>query len=121
MQRLMESIGGALFTRMRGKHTRDPHVITGRREVEVPGFGSVVVACTVNCLGDGCPRPQLLTLKALREVADGEIVELISDNLAAVETIPAMMLTEEGTHLKTVRDGLRWKVYVRKGLGTAWD
>ncbi len=84
--------------------------------VDVPGLGMVIVARTVNCIGDGCPKPQLLTLKALNLVDEGEIVELISDNPTAVETIPAMMLAAYGSHLATVRGDGCWKVYVRKGV-----
>lgn len=86
------------------------------REVVVPGLGPVSVARTVNCIGAGCPKPQLLTLKALNLVYEGDTVELISDNVTAVETIPAMMLAAYGRHLATVRDDGCWKVYVRKGI-----
>lgn len=86
------------------------------RQVDVPGLGLVSVARTVNCIGDGCPKPQLLTLKALNLVDEGDAVELISDNATAVETIPAMMLAAYGSHLATVRDDGYWKVYVRKGV-----
>ena len=86
------------------------------REVEIPGLGVITVSRTVDCIGDGCPKPQLLTLKALNLVREGEVVELISDNPTAVETIPAMMLAAYGSHLATVRDDGCWKVYVRKGI-----
>lgn len=86
------------------------------REVTVPGLGLISVARTVNCIGAGCPKPQLLTLKALNLVYEGDTVELISDNVTAVETIPAMMLAAYGRHLATVRDDGCWKVYVRKGI-----
>lgn len=85
------------------------------REVELPGIGMVMIARSVNCIGDGCPKPQLLTLKALNQVQDGDVVELVSDNPTAVETIPAMMLSAYGSHLATVRREGCWKVYVRKG------
>jgi TusA-related sulfurtransferase len=48
-------------------------------------------------------------------VQDGDVVELVSDNPTAVETIPAMMLSAYGSHLATVRREGCWKVYVRKG------
>lgn len=83
-------------------------------EVEIPGFGTVAVARTVNCIGDSCPKPQLLTLKALNQLPEGSVVELISDNPTAVETIPAMMLAVFGDHLATIREDGCWKVYVRK-------
>lgn len=85
-------------------------------EVDIPGVGPVTVARTVYCIGDSCPKPQLMTLKALNQVKDGDVVELVSDNPTAVETIPAMMLSAYGSHLATVRMAGCWKVYVRKGM-----
>lgn len=98
------------------RRTEPPATVPEPREVDVPGIGIVVVARTVNCIGAGCPKPQLLTLKALNLVYEGDTVELISDNVTAVETIPAMMLAAYGRHLATVRDDGCWKVYVRKGI-----
>ncbi len=59
--------------------------------VDLPEHGTVKVCCRINCEGEGCPRPQLLTLKALNETPEGSVVEVITDNLSAVETIPSMM------------------------------
>lgn len=92
-----------------------PPAVVETRPVEVPGVGVIEVARTVNCIGDGCPRPQLLTLKALNQLPPGSVVELVSDNPTAVETIPAMMLAAYGSHLATVREDAVWRVYVRKG------
>lgn len=86
------------------------------REVEIRGLGVMKVARSVNCIGDGCPKPQLLTLKALNQLPEGSVVELISDNPTAVETIPSMMMAAYGSHLATIRDDSYWKVYVRKGV-----
>ncbi|WP_372921350.1 sulfurtransferase TusA family protein [Roseovarius sp.] len=83
--------------------------------MELDGLGRVRVARSVNCIGDGCPKPQLLTLKALNQLPEGSVVELISDNPSAVETIPSMMMAAYGVHIATVRDHSCWKVYVRKG------
>jgi tRNA 2-thiouridine synthesizing protein A len=85
-------------------------------EVELPGLGLVMVARTVDCIGDSCPKPQLLTLKALNQLPEGAIVELITDNPTAVETIPAMMLAAFGQHLASIRSDGCWKVYVRKDI-----
>lgn len=86
--------------------------------VQLPGHGDVPVACTIDCVGDPCPRPQLLTLKALNQIGDGEVIELISDNPATVETIPAMMLTVDGIHLGTLREEDLWRVFLRKGTAS---
>lgn len=82
--------------------------------VELPGHGVVEVKCRVSCEGEGCPKPQLLTLKALNECPEGAVVEVITDNLSAVETIPSMMDIYEGQHLGTIRNETHWRIYVRR-------
>lgn len=84
------------------------------RRAEIPGRGSVTVVRLVDCLGAMCPRPQLLTMKVLGEVAAGEIIEVMIDNPTAVEGFPALAQTLGCEHLGTVRDSDRWRVYLRK-------
>lgn len=86
------------------------------REIELPNLGRVMVTRSIDCIGDSCPRPQLLTMKALEQMRDGEIMELLSDNPASAEAIPAMMLVLYSTHLATIKEGENWRIYVRKGL-----
>ncbi|MCW8828045.1 MAG: sulfurtransferase TusA family protein [Gammaproteobacteria bacterium] len=81
---------------------------------ELPGFGTVAVRCRVSCVGEGCPKPQLMTLKALDENQDGDIIEVVTDNLSAVETIPSMMDIYGGQHMATVREEDCWRIYVRR-------
>ncbi|MGE0080595.1 MAG: sulfurtransferase TusA family protein [Thiohalomonadaceae bacterium] len=78
--------------------------------------GCVTVARTLDCLGAACPRPQLLTMKVMEQLREGEVIELLSDNPATVETLPALMFAVCGTHLATVKDVDHWRVYMRKGL-----
>ena len=80
--------------------------------VDLPGHGTVEVRCRVACEGEGCPKPQLLTLKALNESPGGTVVEVITDNLSAVETIPSMMDIYGGRHLATTKDEGYWHIYV---------
>ena len=84
--------------------------------VEVPGVGLLTIVRQVNCLGDSCPRPQILTRKALSEINDGEVVEVLIDNPSSVEAIPPMLPGLRCTHLATVKDPRQWRVYVRKGV-----
>lgn len=86
------------------------------RVVDVPGLGRLSLVRSVDCLGAMCPRPQLLTLKVLGEVEPGEVIEVLSDNPAAVEGFPALAQALNCTHLATVRDGDYWRMYLRKGL-----
>jgi tRNA 2-thiouridine synthesizing protein A len=84
------------------------------REVDVPGLGRLCLVRSVDCLGAMCPRPQLLTLKVLGEVEPGEVIEVLSDNPAAVEGFPALAQALNCTHLATVRDEDYWRMYLRK-------
>jgi tRNA 2-thiouridine synthesizing protein A len=82
--------------------------------VDLPGHGLVQIYCRVACEGEGCPKPQLLTLKALNESPVGAVVEVVTDNLSVVETIPSMMDIYEGCHLGTIRGENNWRIYVRR-------
>jgi tRNA 2-thiouridine synthesizing protein A len=77
---------------------------------------SVTVVRTLDCLGAACPRPQLLAMKVMEQLQDGEVIELLSDNPATVDTLPALMFTLCGTHVATVKEADHWRVYMRKGL-----
>lgn len=74
----------------------------------------VRVARRVDCRGDSCPRPQLMTRKALGEAAAGEVVEVLVDNPSSVEALPPMCDALDATHLDTVKDAACWRVYIRK-------
>ena len=84
-------------------------------QVEVPGHGFTPIAQSVDCIGVMCPRPQLLTMKVLNRVCEGEVVEVRCDSAAAVESFPALAQTLSCTHMATVRDAQGWRVYLRKG------
>ena len=71
---------------------------------------------TVDCIGDSCPRPQLMTRKALREAAAGEIVVVLIDNPTSLEAIPPMLPDLCAEHLGTVRDVRHWQVVIRKAV-----
>ena len=50
----------------------------------------IQVARKVDCRGDSCPRPQLMTKKAVGEVGPGAVVEVMVDNPSSVEALPPM-------------------------------
>lgn len=83
------------------------------RLVEVPGVGQVWVARTIDCIGESCLRPQLLTMKALGQLREGEILELQFDNPGSVEGIHALITVLEVSHLGTVKNEGYWSVYIR--------
>jgi TusA-related sulfurtransferase len=82
--------------------------------VDLPGYGTVEIGCRLICEGEGCPRPQLRTLKALDENDNGVVIEVITDNPSVVETVPSMMDMFEGQHLATIKGNNNWRIYVRR-------
>lgn len=99
--------------------SNEAHVVQASplgREVELPGLGVLILARSVDCLGAMCPRPQLLTMKVVGEVEEGEVIEVLSDNPTAVEGFPALAQTLNCAHLGTVRGANDWRIYLRKGL-----
>ena len=68
----------------------------------------------VDCLGDNCPRPQLMTKKALKNAASNDVIEVKIDNPSSMEAIPPMMPGLGATHLETIKGENCWQVYVRK-------
>lgn len=85
------------------------------REETLPGIGRIRVAYVVDCLGAMCPRPQLLTMKILSQVDEREVIEVISDNPAAVEAFPSLAETLLCAHLMTIKEAACWRLYLRKG------
>ncbi len=83
-------------------------------EVELPEVGKVTVSRTVDCLGMVCPKPQLLTKKALKEMKSGEVAEILIDNPASVEAVPGVIKKSGGKLLAKIKEGKTFKLYVRK-------
>jgi len=89
---------------------------------EPASLGSVILGdgCTytisrvVDVLGDSCPRPQLMTKKALNEAASGDVIEVKVDNPTSMEAIPTVMAAVNGTYLDTLKANRYWRVFVRK-------
>lgn len=75
---------------------------------------TVEVSQIIDCLGDSCPRPQLMTKKAMSKAASGDVIEVRIDNPTSMEAIPPMMPELEGTHLETIKTDRYWQVIVQK-------
>ncbi|MBC8210586.1 MAG: sulfurtransferase TusA family protein [Gammaproteobacteria bacterium] len=68
----------------------------------------------VDCLGDSCPRPQLMTKKALSNAAPGDVIEVRIDNPTSMESIPPMMPELHSSHLGTLKEDRYWRVFVSR-------
>jgi len=84
------------------------------QEITLSDGNTYTVANTVDCLGDSCPRPQLMTKKAVSSANAGDVVEILIDNPTSMEALPPMCPVLVATHLETVADTKGWKVYIRK-------
>lgn len=80
----------------------------------LPDGTKVDVKQQINCMGDSCPRPQLMTKKALSRALAGDVFEVLIDNPTSMEAIPPMMRDLASTHLATVRAERCWRIFVRK-------
>jgi tRNA 2-thiouridine synthesizing protein A len=87
---------------------------TGGGKVTLPDGREITVSRQVDAIGDSCPRPQLMTRKAMKEVGAGEVVEVLVDNPTSVEALPPMCAELDCEHLATVNTGRAWHVYLRK-------
>jgi tRNA 2-thiouridine synthesizing protein A len=72
------------------------------------------LAKKLDCIGDSCPRPQLMTKKALGEAMPGDVIEVRVDNPSSVEAIPPMMNDLGASHLETIKAERCWEIYLRK-------
>ena len=75
---------------------------------------SVEISARIDCLGDSCPRPQLMTKKALNNASANDVIEILIDNPSSMEAIPPMLGELNASHLETIKGHHRWEVYVRK-------
>lgn len=83
----------------------------------LPADAAAGVPCadlSVDFTGDTCLRTNLVTKRMLDALAAGQVLEVISDNLSAVETIPYMLEGHGCEHLASVHHTDHWRIYARK-------
>ena len=84
------------------------------QEVTLSDGTSFSLTQQVDCLGDSCPRPQMMTKKALTSAQTDDVVEITVDNPSSMEAVPPMGPQLGATHLETVTENNCWKIYMRK-------
>ena len=72
------------------------------------------IAFEVDCLGDSCPRPQLMTKKTVEKAESNDVIVISIDNPTSMEAIPPMCSSINATHLETVKVDRFWKIYLQK-------
>jgi len=85
------------------------------RSATLPDGDRLEVHKVLDCSGEMCPRPQLLTKRTVvKEMDIGQILELIVDNPSSPDLVPTIMDDIGAVHLHTVRTDRDWKLYIRK-------
>ena len=87
---------------------------SGGSEVTLEDGSRISATQVVDCIGDSCPRPQLMTKAALGKAAPGDVIEIQVDNPTSMEALPPMMPELNGSNLGTVRQDRYWSVMLRK-------
>lgn len=88
--------------------------ITAGGTVKLSNGSEIKIARQVDCLGVSCPRPQLMTKKAISEIAIGEVIEVLADNPSSVEALPPMCDELDATHLETIKAPNCWRILIRR-------
>ena len=96
-----------------GRRKKEADRASGDRVVLDNGE-AVSVATVVDCIGDSCPRPQLLTRGALGKAGSGDVIKVMVDNPTSMEALPPIIEGNDGTHLGTLRQSRCWQVLMKK-------
>jgi tRNA 2-thiouridine synthesizing protein A len=71
-------------------------------------------ARTIDTSGTLCPRPIVETAKAVKALAEGEVLLVIATDPGVALDMPMWCRATRHEHIATFRDGSAWKSYVRK-------
>ena len=82
--------------------------------IKLSDGNSYSLAQQLDCLGYSCPRPQMMTKKAINYMQTNDVVEITVDNPSSMEAVPPMGPQLGATHLETVTKNKCWKIYMRK-------
>ena len=78
-----------------------------------PG-GSGSATLTIDALGKKCPIPIIMLAERIREVAIGEMVEVLADDPAAESDLPAWCRLKSQEHVLTRQLPEGWSFLVRR-------
>ena len=71
-------------------------------------------ALTLDTYGLLCPVPIMKTASAIREIAVGEVLEVLADDPQILEDMPAWCASNGHVLLDTIEEDEEFKLYVRK-------
>ncbi len=79
----------------------------------------IVAKQTLDCTGLQCPGPIMRVFQTIKEMNDGEILQVSATDMGFARDIEAWCKRMGNTLLKTERSGKENIVYIQKGLGSA--
>lgn len=97
-----------------GSGKKDKAEASPKADITLANGNVIKVTTQVDCMGDSCPRPQLMTKKAVTAAAANDIIEIAVDNPTSMEALPPMCPQLSATHLETVAVNHGWHVYIQK-------
>ena len=100
-----------IFSRI--TNNKDAQIVNLIKIKQIDGISYRLVQ-QLDCLGNSCPRPQMMTKKALSCMQTNDILEITVDNPSSMEAVPPMGPQLGATHLETVTENKSWKIYMRK-------
>ena len=72
------------------------------------------VAQSLDCLGLYCPLPIIKTAEMIKQLKQGEIMEIIADDKGILQDMPAWCEATGNEYLGEEQDGGEIKVYLKK-------
>lgn len=69
---------------------------------------------SLDCTGLYCPMPIVRTSQKIKELAKGQVLEVVADDKGIKQDMPAWAQTTGNEFLGVEEDGGEYKVYVRK-------
>jgi len=69
---------------------------------------------TLNAIGKKCPMPVLMTKKELRKLTNGQILEVIADDIGAKKDIPALLGKTGDDLVQLKEDGSKLTFLIKK-------
>jgi tRNA 2-thiouridine synthesizing protein A len=81
-----------------------------RADLAAPG----TAALTIDALGKKCPIPIIMLAERIREVAIGQLIEVLADDPAAKSDLPAWCMLKSQEYVRTDEHGSGWSFLVRR-------
>ena len=75
---------------------------------------SITADRSLDTVGLYCPIPIIRTAEAIRGMAGGQVIEVLSDDRVILADMPAWCLSTRNEYLGFREEGGEWRLFVRK-------